>query len=123
MLVYYKSSAGRRVANAGQVRKNDIVVLDDFLVEVADQGNRNFFLLGPGLLGERRVNTDADDGGVEASVLAHPGADFTHLLGADPGEGGGEKKKDGVFLAVIIAELDIHQPGGGFGLQSEVRRF
>ena len=65
----------------------------------------------------------ADDGGVQFGVLAEAGGDVAHFLGANAGEGGGEKEQDGVFFAEIFAQFDIHQPGGVFGFEGEVRRF
>ena len=111
-----------RVADASQIREKNAISVGHGLVQIAGQGEADFFPFGPRFLREGRIHAHGDDGGVEAGVLAEAGGDVAQLRGADTGEGSGKKQEHRVFLAEIRAQLDIHQTAIGLGFKGEVRR-
>ena len=106
-LVDDEGSASGGVTNTGKSGEFNSVGLGGGLVQVADQADRNLFLLGPGFLGEGAVNTDSDDLGVQTGVGVKSARDVAELLGADTSESEGEEQQNGVLFAKIVAEFDV----------------
>lgn len=87
VLVDDEGGACGGVADVCEAWEEDVVGFGDFFVEVADEGDVDFFFLSPGFLSEGAVYADADDGGVEVGVGAEACGDFAEFIGADAGEG------------------------------------
>ena len=61
LLINHERRARRRVAHAGQHREHDVVGFNHRFVQIAGEGDADFFLLRPGFLRKWTVHADADD--------------------------------------------------------------
>lgn len=101
----------------GELLVGDAVSLRDFVVIVAGESDGDAFLLGPGLLRERIVAADAENGGAgEIGKAFRDGAEFVR---ANAGVDHGEEQEDDV-LAFKVGEFDEVEAVGGFGREGEV---
>ena len=110
-------------AEPDQVRQQGAVLLADFLVQVAEQGNLDLFFVGPSLLGEGRINADTVNGSIQLLVSGEAGGDIAHLFGADAGKGEWEKEKDGLFLAEVVGKFDVFEVFASFCFEGELGCF
>ena len=92
----------------------DAIFLGDFVFVIAQQRYSDVLFLGPRFLRERIVAADSVNFRVQSGVFAQSVADTAHFLGAGSGERHREKKQERIFLAEVIAELDLLWAGGGF---------
>src|SRR5262249_50277766 len=93
LLVDDKGGPSCGVTHSRQHGKEHLIFSDNLLVQVAGKGDFDILLLSPSLLGEGRIDADADDIGIESRVGVETACDVAHLLSADASEGGGEEKK------------------------------
>lgn len=114
LFVNDKGRTSRCVANAGQSRKYHIIRSRDGFVQVTDQFDLDAFFLGPCFLRKRTVHTDGHDFSSERIIGLQTAREIAQFLGADAGEGEGEKQKNSRFNAEICGQRDISQSFGCF---------
>ena len=93
------------------------VGLGDLVFIVAEEGDADAFLFGPGGLGERVVTADAEDLGAEGFVFVEALGDGTEFVGADAGERYREEEQEVLDMGIdvlgqlLLPELDASSGG------------
>lgn len=84
----------------------DAVSVGGFVIVVRKELEADAFLLGPSRLGKGIVSGDAEDFAVQVGVGSESCGDFAKFLGANAGEGHGDKKEKDVLLTGGFGESD-----------------
>jgi hypothetical protein len=100
----------------------DAVLVGRFAAPVTQQREGHSNLVGEGFVGEGAIHTHTQDLGVGRFQLLQILLEGLHLSSSTPGESEDKKCHHNVFLAAIIAEVDLFQVTAGEILQFEVRR-
>lgn len=85
---------------------SDAVSFGGLVIIIGKELEADALLFGPGRLREWIVTGNSEDFAIQVGVGSESSGDFTKLLGANAGEGHGDKKKKDVLLAGDFGESD-----------------
>jgi len=85
----------------------DPVLMGNCAAPITQQGEGDSDLVGKGFIGERAIHAHTQDLGVGCFQLLQILLEVFHLLGSTAGEGKHIKGQRNIFLAAILAQVDV----------------